>query len=161
MQLVVIAVGNDARGDDALGPLLLDRVVKAGFPGVRAQLEFQLQVEHALDISGAGLVLFIDAAHGLHTPYELSELEPARATPAFSHALAPAAVLAVLEQLEGHAPPAFLLRVRGEQFGLGDSLSPLAEAALPLTWELLATLLSAPSLAAWRRLLRVQLPQPS
>lgn len=152
MHVVVIAVGNDARGDDALGPMLLTRVTEAGFTGVKTQLEFQLQVEHALDLAGADLVLFIDAAHGLRHPCELQELEPARATPAFSHALAPEAVLAVLEQLEGHAPPSFQLSVRGERFGLGEALSPLAKEAFDHAWELLATLLSAPGLLAWRRL---------
>lgn len=152
MHVAVIAVGNDARGDDALGPLLLSRVAEADFPGVQAQLEFQLQVEHALDLAGADLVLFIDAAHGLRRHCVLSELEPARATPAFSHALAPDALLAVVEQLEGHAPPAFQLCVKGEHFGLGDGLSAVAESALEEAWELLATLLSAPGLAVWRRL---------
>lgn len=156
MHIVVIAVGNDARGDDALGPRLLARVADAAFPGVRTQLEFQLQIEHALDLAGADLALFIDAAHGLHRPCVLAELEPARATPAFSHALAPEAVLAVLEQLEGHAPPAFQLSVQGERFGLGQGLSPLAEAAEVHAWELLAKLLSAPGLVAWRRLARMQ-----
>lgn len=156
MRTMVIAVGNDARGDDALGPRLLARVADAGFPGVSTQLEFQLQVEHALDLAGADLVLFIDAAHGLHRPCELQELEPARATPAFSHALAPETVLAVLEQLEGHAPPAFQLSVRGECFGLGSGLSAVAEEAEIHAWEWLAGLLSAPGLAAWRRFVRLQ-----
>lgn len=155
MRIVVIAVGNDARGDDALGPRLLARVSAAAFPGVQAQLEYQLQIEHALDLAGAELVLFIDAAHGLHCPCVLAEIAPARATPAFSHALAPEAVLAVLEQLEGHAPPAFQLSVQGERFGLGDGLSPRAELAEGQAWTVLEKLLSAPGLVAWRRLARM------
>lgn len=152
MHVVVIATGNDARGDDALGPLLLARVAEAAFAGVHPLLEFQLQVEHALDLAAADLVLFIDAAHGLEQSCVLSEIEPARATPAFSHALAPAAVLAVLEQLEGHAPPAFQLSVRGEHFGLGEALSATAEVALEAAWALLQQLLAEPGLVRWRRL---------
>ncbi len=58
---VVLAVGNDARGDDALGPLLLDRLAASAWPGVRTVLDFQFQVEHALDLEGAAGAVFVDA----------------------------------------------------------------------------------------------------
>ena len=48
MRLVVFGWGNDARGDDGLGPLLLERVARAAWPDVTTVEDFQLQIEHAL-----------------------------------------------------------------------------------------------------------------
>jgi hypothetical protein len=72
--LLVIAVGNRSRGDDALGPLLLDRLERWRASGDRgADLElledFQLQIEHALDLAGRRLVLFVDAGTRTAAPF--------------------------------------------------------------------------------------------
>ena len=50
--MVVFAAGNDVRGDDALGPLLLARIEGLAMATVRCVFDFQLQVEHALDLDG-------------------------------------------------------------------------------------------------------------
>ena len=60
--LLVIAVGNRSRGDDALGPALLDGLRDDAAIGVDLLEEFQLQVEHALDLVGRRGVLFVDAS---------------------------------------------------------------------------------------------------
>ena len=72
--VVVFAVGNRSRGDDALGPLLLERlaaVLDAEGRGSRFELidDFQLQIEHALDLAGRRLALFIDAGTGTPAPF--------------------------------------------------------------------------------------------
>jgi Ni,Fe-hydrogenase maturation factor len=63
--LLVLAVGNPSRGDDALGPRLLDALHAAG-ADLDGQVEllgdFQLQIEHVLDLRGRRAVLFVDAA---------------------------------------------------------------------------------------------------
>ena len=69
--ILVFAVGNESRGDDALGPLLLRELqawlTETGLADDFELLEeFQLQVEHAMDMKDRRLVLFIDA--GLDTP---------------------------------------------------------------------------------------------
>ena len=64
IDLVVLAVGNEARGDDALGPRLLARLDELALPGVRTVLDFQFQVEHALDLDGAGAALTFVANSG-------------------------------------------------------------------------------------------------
>ena len=51
-------------GDDGLGPLLLGRVVAARWPEVTTIEDFQLQIEHALDLEGAEAALFLDAGKG-------------------------------------------------------------------------------------------------
>ena len=63
--LLVLAVGNPSRGDDALGPLLLERLQADGWDAggqVELLCDFQLQVEHTLDLQGRSAVLLVDAA---------------------------------------------------------------------------------------------------
>ncbi|MBK7846051.1 MAG: hypothetical protein IPJ73_00935 [Zoogloea sp.] len=68
MSLVIFAVGNPSRGDDALGPLLMAELETQSLPGVTLVTDFQLQIEHALDLDGHDLALFIDAGTGTPAP---------------------------------------------------------------------------------------------
>ena len=152
MQLVVFGWGNDARGDDGLGPLLLERMARAAWAGVQAIEDFQLQIEHALDLDGADLALFLDAGKDTPAPFAFAEIEPARDVSHTTHALAPEAVLDVYERALGKAaPPAFTLCVRGEQFELGQGLSPEASDRLEAAWSFVQELMRERTLAAWRR----------
>jgi len=135
--LLVIAVGNPSRGDDALGPALLEALRDAGVEAggdVELLTDFQLQIEHALDLQGRRAVLFADAARpgAVAAPggVALSRLVPAAALPALSHALAPAAVLLVAAQMGAPVPPAWQLAIEGEAFGLGEAMSAPAQARL-------------------------------
>lgn len=149
-RLVAIAVGNPSRGDDALGPLLLERIA-AEFPEVVALSDFQLQIEHALDIEGADRVLFIDAATGLDAPFTFTGIGPEAGSAVLTHALSPAAVLEVFQRIEGRAPPpAFVLALRGTTFGLGEPASDNALEALEAAWRFIRPLLAAPGVDDWR-----------
>lgn len=121
--LLIFAYGNPSRGDDAIGPLLLESLEALNLPGVELLTDFQLQVEHALDLQGRERVLFIDASVSCPPPYLLARLEPKQDASYTSHAMSPAAVLQACRNLHGSAPPAWLLAVRGESFELGDELS--------------------------------------
>lgn len=152
MALVIFAVGNPSRGDDALGPLLMARLEGRALPGVRLVSDFQLQIEHALDLDGQALILFIDAGTGTPAPFRFSEIFPARGRVLSSHALAPAEVLQVYRDIRHKAPPAaFVLCVRGESFELGESLGSAAAAHLAAADALLERLLADPTVGAWRK----------
>lgn len=134
--LLVLAWGNPSRGDDALGPLLAERLLAhaetvACAGRVEVLTDFQLQVEHALDLVGRERILFVDAALDLEGPFNVRPLHPARGGGIGSHALAPEAVLQVYEDLHGHPPPpATLLAIRASAFELGAA--PSAEALADL-----------------------------
>lgn len=153
--VVVFAVGNPSRGDDALGPELYGRLEKwLENQGLLDQVEliedFQLQIEHALDLAGRQLALFIDAGQATPAPFTLTRTQAAPLTGHSTHALEPPAVLAVFERtLHQAPPPAYTLCVRGETFALGEGLSPAAEAHLHLAFDLLCRLLAAPRQADW------------
>jgi len=133
--VLVLAVGNPSRGDDALGPELAARLEAAALPGVEVIVEFQLQVENALDLVGRERVIFVDAATGTPAPYELRRVEAAAEFLHTSHALSPKAVLATYRRVTGSEPPeAWLLCVRGESFELGEGLSSMAEVNAEAAW---------------------------
>lgn len=149
--LVVLGWGNTARGDDGLGPLLLARVEAEGLAHVTCHEDFQLQLEHALDLKGADIALFLDAGTGTPAPFAFYETQARIGLTHTSHAMAPEAVLDVYARVLGEAPPpAFVLCVRGEAFELGSELGPEARERLERAWDFLRPLLAAPDPEAWR-----------
>ncbi len=124
--ILVFAWGNPSRGDDALGPLFAERIEALGLPGVECLTDFQLQVEHALDLGGRHRVLFVDAAIGCDAPFRISNMTPARDTSFTSHAMTPQAVLQACLDIDIAPPPCTLLEIEGELFELGAPLSSMA-----------------------------------
>ncbi len=139
---LIFAWGNPSRGDDALGPLFLDGLAALagthrGWQGYEALTDFQLQIEHALDLQARPRLLFVDASIDCAAPFVLSHIQAARDASFSSHSLSPQALLQVYRDLEGKdPPPAQLLAIRGERFELGEGLSAAATAHLEaaLAW---------------------------
>jgi hydrogenase maturation protease len=159
--VVIFAVGNPSRGDDALGPECygqLEKWLKNENLAEHFELieDFQLQIEHTLDLQGRKLALFIDAGANTPAPHAFQRIAPATEIAHTTHELAPEAVLQVYVQTESaEPPPAFVLCIRGEQFELGTPLSAAAENNLQSAFELLKQLCRQPSLEAWEQALPV------
>ncbi len=153
-RLAVFACGTSTRSDDALGLELLARVEAARFPGVLTFEDFQLQIEHVLDMERAPLALFLDAGTDALAPISFCEVHPRMAlTSPSTHALEPADLLAVYVRAIGRAPPpAFVLCVRGETFAIGEGLTPIARRRLEAAWPFLRDLCSDPDVHRWRSL---------
>lgn len=156
--VLVLAVGNPSRGDDALGPALLQWLADQGVAdggAVELLTDFQLQVEHALDLQGRRAVLLVDAAHPApgdiaeaattthahaHAHAHIQAISAQAGAGPGSHALTPQQLLAVCRQLGTTAPPAWLLALPGADFSLGADLSPCGQrsladgGALALAW---------------------------
>lgn len=152
---LVIAVGNPSRGDDALAPMLLQRLGEwVDHNGLASEIElledFQLQVEHAADLQGRERVLFLDAGLNTPAPYTLDRIQPNGGNALFSHALPPEHVLATYVQVYGEPPPAsFLLCISGAGFELGAPLSRRGEQNLEAACACAIELLQATSVDAW------------
>jgi hydrogenase maturation protease len=141
--VLVVGIGNPARGDDAIGPLLIERLAGRVRPSVELLTDYQLQVEFVLDLQGRDLVIFVDASVAAAAPFECRAVTPAASHSITTHALAPSALLAAYEAHFGLAPPrALALAVQGCEFELGAGLSAAAadhlEAALRHVQALLA-----------------------
>jgi hydrogenase maturation protease len=159
--LLILAVGNPSRGDDALGPLFLERLAelceqRGEEDDIELLTDFQLQIEHAVDLEGRALALFVDASMSCPPPFEFTRLQPARDTSYTSHALSPAAVLHVDNHIyRCPPPPAFQLAIRGERFELGDLLSAAAEVHLMAALSFAEQLLTMPRVERWQHLVEI------
>jgi hydrogenase maturation protease len=153
--ILIFAIGNESRGDDAIAPLLLRRLgdwlEAEGIAGRFELLEdFQLQVEHATDMVGRELVLFIDAGLDTPAPYSFYRAKGNDSRTLFNHAITPEAVLSTyLQVYQQVPPPAFVLCIRGEHFELGEPLSPEAEQRTELAMSFLQELMQKAEDTSW------------
>ncbi len=142
--ILIFGWGNPSRGDDALGPLFVERIEALGLPQVECLTDFQLQVEHALDLEGRELVLFVDASFDVAAPFAVNRLGPARDASFSTHAISPEAVMQVFVDLHDDPPPTcYQLAIRGESFELGEELSSAAQLHLEAALRRVEKLLSA------------------
>jgi hydrogenase maturation protease len=124
---LIYGIGNPGRGDDGLGPALVE-LLESAAPGLASlDANYQLNVEDALACSEHDEVVFADASETAEAPFAFESLEPAGGAGFTTHELAPAAVLALSEELYGKRPRAWTLAIRGYAFDVGEGLSPQAE----------------------------------
>lgn len=149
--VLVFGYGNPSRGDDALGPEFV-RIASERFAGhiSRGALEvltdFQLQVEHALDLEGRARVYFVDATASGDGPFSVTRVSAARDATFTTHLLSPASVLhTYLEVVAAPPPECWLLAVGGQDFELGAPMSARAAANLEAALEAFGGLLEGHS----------------
>jgi hydrogenase maturation protease len=130
--ILVFGYGNPSRGDDAVGPLVLDYLAEhVDLSTIELLSDFQLQIEHALDIQDRELVVFVDAAVDCPDSFTFTPLTPAQDHSYTSHALSPAALMSVYQAVgEQPLPPCYLLSIQAETFELGTGLSECCTANL-------------------------------
>lgn len=147
----VLGYGNRLRGDDGVGPLVAETVSSWNLPGVRSVALHQLLPEWAETLAEAQRVVFVDAAvepiPPMHVVIDEAEAEaeadacilvsfqpiaPASAPGSGSetssspstHHLTPSTLLALVKLFRDQPLDAWLLTVRGQEFGWGETLSP-------------------------------------
>ena len=81
--------GNPSRGDDAIGPEIYRRLEKNELENVELQTDFQLQIEHVIDLENRERVLFIDASASATAPFEFHRIKPVKDDSYTSHAMSP------------------------------------------------------------------------
>lgn len=133
--ILVLAWGNRSRGDDALGPMLLQNLRDILSPHALAHIDlledYQLQIEHTLDLLGRQQVLFVDASVACTAPFAVTPVDALPEASLTTHALSPQALLSVFAQTQRTAaPPCTQLAIRGESFELGAPPSAAALAYL-------------------------------
>jgi len=129
--VLIFTWGNPSRGDDALGTEAYDLLQKEDLEDVDVLTDFQLQIEHAVDLENRERILFIDASVSATAPFEFYRLKPAQDDSYTTHAMSPESLLATYEKVnKSPPPPAFMLSIRGYEFGLGLTMSAKATANL-------------------------------
>ncbi|NOQ37239.1 MAG: hydrogenase maturation protease [Methylococcaceae bacterium] len=152
--ILILAYGNPSRGDDALAPLLLEQIET--FPAeltenIECLTDFQLQIEHALDLKQRELVLFVDASVANQQAVELTQINAINDNSYTTHAMSPQAVMQVYENIEKTSPPpCFLMSLQGLHFELGEGLSREATQSLNQAIIKIKLLLAKPTLDCWQ-----------
>jgi hydrogenase maturation protease len=147
-RVLLFGIGNDLRGDDGAGPRLA--------LALEGHVPWDLRVVHGLtpeladDLAGCDVALFVDASAdpGLERPTWTLHGDVAAATqvpaapavdhapaapdtrPLLGHALDVPGLLALTRRLHGRVPPAATLALPARDFGLGERLTPVAEAGV-------------------------------
>jgi hydrogenase maturation protease len=126
-------LGSRFRGDDAVGPLVADRLRAAG----ATVLDCDDEPTRLLDSwAGLDLVVIVDAVSSGAAPGTVHRFDPGDGPLPRDLGLASTHAFSVPEALElgralGRAPQRVLvLGVEGAAFGMGDPLTPAVDAAL-------------------------------
>lgn len=140
LKTLLLGWGNPDRQDDGAAWHILAGVARRFglsvpaeigevFPGPFSNLvldyDLQLVPEKAELVAAHDRVLFIDAHTGaINEDLSVRKLVPGFQTSPLTHHLTAESVLDLASGLYGHAPPAWLLSIRGYQFGFANELSP-------------------------------------
>lgn len=152
---LIFTWGNPSRGDDALGPQIYELLKKQALEDVELQTDFQLQIEHIVDLENRQRVLFIDASVSAKAPFEFYRIQPDQDDSYTTHAMSPQSLLAVYEKVNKQTPPpCFMLSIRGYQFDLGLPLSSEADTNLNEAIIFIKQLITNNSTHDWHQLER-------
>ncbi len=143
--VLVIGYGNTLRGDDAIGPILAERLRREfDSENVLVLTCHQLTPELAGDLAACDRAIFIDAS--MEAPAGHIQCRPLRPLPrdaaSLVHSLNPEQLLALAQLVYGCAPQATLVSVGALRFDFGDAaLSPPVAAAVEPALERLRELI--------------------
>lgn len=140
--ILVLAYGNLSRGDDAVGPLLAERLEAwlAGFNEDRIEVlsDFQLNIEHVFDLVDRRRVLLIDARRGGSPRFSCELVSPVADVRFSTHALSPSGLLEIYRQLRWVDPPPLeLLSIPANSFELGEPVHPATAKQMEEAWDFL------------------------
>jgi hydrogenase maturation protease len=116
-KILIYGYGNPGRQDDGLGVLLAEDIEKwasaQGYSNIHTDSNYQLNLEDAEAISEYDIVIFADASGEDINDFLLEELKPSAAVEFTMHAVSPAFILHLSNQVFDHLPEAYLLHIRG------------------------------------------------
>ena len=156
--VLLFAYGNIARGDDALGPLLLEQLQLAltevcGHP-LKLLNDYQMQIEHVMDLQDCERVLLLDADSSLDRPFRFYPVQQKLETHYTTHGMTPSTLLHTYQQVfHQAAPETSMLALQGSRFELGEKLSEQAQRNLETALQFLSPILSSTDFSLWDRML--------
>jgi hydrogenase maturation protease len=130
-EVCIVGYGNPQRRDDGIGPSVVEGLTAAlgGEEGVRILSLHQLDPDLIEELGDVEHLILVDASvEGSEGGVDWEEVVPdLGAMHPLSHHMTPAFFLALWGALRGRSPRAWLVSVQGEDFGLGEGLSPRAQ----------------------------------
>ncbi|MBK8698791.1 MAG: hydrogenase maturation protease [Saprospiraceae bacterium] len=157
--LLLLGIGNISRGDDGLGWLFAKEIEKDHALFIEVQKEFQLMIEHALQITDYDAVIIVDASENkFEHGFQFRKLPvPEASNTAFtSHVQTPENVLFLAAELYEHVPDVYVMEIHGEDWELGHGLSKSSTLYLQNALVFFKSLLTS-----WQPSLRTAITHPS
>lgn len=144
LRVLLIGYGNSLRGDDALGPMALERLRNL-LEGTEYISCHQLGPELAEPIANSDLAVFIDASAtgepgAVHVQRLFIKARQSSNSASLTHHMAPGVLLEMAQTLYGRAPQAMLVTGTGANFESGEGLSEQAQEALKVICRLVPML---------------------
>ena len=153
--VLIFAYGNSSRGDDALAPQLFEWLQQqpidqaCGHP-VKYLSDYQIQIEHVMDMQDCERVLFIDAARDQDQAFRFYSIPEQQVTHYTTHGMTPSTLLYHYRQVLDQAPPpSVMLAIAGVDFELGQDLSPQAQSNLEQAESFIISLLGQKDFSFW------------
>ncbi len=127
--IYIIGYGNPGRQDDGLGPAFIHLIDEWEIDCIATQMNYQLTVEDACDISRFNIVIFVDATRDTSEAFYFREIGTSTLESGLSsHSLSPQALIELCHTLFYAFPKAYVLGIRGYQFErFEEKLTPEAE----------------------------------
>ncbi len=129
--LWIIGYGNTGRRDDGCGFHVATRLeaLLREQESITVRPMHQLDPTLAVELGEADQVVFVDASvENREKGVEWRKVLPEQDTlPLMTHHLKPSFLMGLVHAIEGVCPEAWLVSVQGEDFGIGEGLSPSTE----------------------------------
>ncbi len=153
--VLLFAYGNISRGDDALAPLLLDRIQRCGITQVAGHpvkflSDYQMQIEHVTDMLDCERILLIDADQSVDEAFRFYSVKEQQETSYTTHGMTPSTLLHTFRKTYNRsAPLTSMLAIQGSSFELGQGLSQQAKLNLQQAEEFVLKILSDDGFTLW------------
>jgi len=136
-KILIYGYGNPGRYDDGLGIRLVeeieDWIIKNKLDYVDCDSNYQLNIEDAEIISKYDIVLFADASEEEIKNVSITRVSPSDSKIEFTmHAVSPAFVLDLCNQIYGKTPETWLIHIKGQDWQFNEGLSEIAEKNLSI-----------------------------
>lgn len=122
MKVLIIGYGNTLRGDDGLGPFVVEEIAARKLPGIRTKVVFQLTPELAEELAQVDMAIFVDAGSG--DGVHVDSVGDSEVIEEFTHAPNVQTILGLARTVFGHAPRTWVVSIAGSDFSFRVGLSP-------------------------------------
>ncbi|RUR72885.1 hydrogenase maturation protease [Chlorogloeopsis fritschii PCC 9212] len=141
--VLVIGYGNDLRCDDAIGQRVAEKIATQDLANVKSIAVHQLTPELAANLANVDLAIFVDACFNCeNSKVQVKSLLPATNSYIAGHLSNPQTLLALTQTLYSYYPQTWWVIVPGENFELGDRLSPVAQRGVAIALEKITSLIN-------------------
>ena len=148
MKVLVYGYGNPGREDDGLGiactEILEEWVQQNGWDNFAFDMNYQLNIEDALEISQYDAVLFIDASTEPIDDFIISEVEASDKVNFTMHSASPSYIKHLCKQIYNIEPLVYLIHIKGYNWSMKEGIGEQASANLDKTVRHLKKLLIHP-----------------